>query len=163
MTPGKAFWMGALSKTLATVVTYPYIMAKVRLQAKYDSNPQNADEDAQSSEKSTTSSPSKKRPTKERYSGAIDVLRQVYSEKGCVGWYQVCTSLFEKKKKNAGIEFPHGFFLFAVKHSLSIGHASSDYEGCSIASSAVRNQRHSRRLHRAAAHLGLEPPKIAVV
>lgn len=88
MTPGKAFWMGALSKTLATVVTYPYIMAKVRLQAKYDSNTQNADEDAQSSEKSTTSSPSKKRPTKQRYSGAIDVLRQVYSEKGCVGWYQ---------------------------------------------------------------------------
>ncbi|KAI8443868.1 hypothetical protein BY996DRAFT_8559505 [Phakopsora pachyrhizi] len=30
MTAGKAFWIGALSKTLATIVTYPYIMAKIR-------------------------------------------------------------------------------------------------------------------------------------
>ncbi|WAQ84607.1 hypothetical protein PtA15_5A180 [Puccinia triticina] len=85
MTPGKAFWMGALSKTLATVVTYPYIMAKVRLQAKYDTP--TADGESQS-ENTPKSSPSKKRPSKERYSGAIDVLRQVYSEKGCSGWYQ---------------------------------------------------------------------------
>ncbi|KAA1119325.1 ADP/ATP carrier protein [Puccinia graminis f. sp. tritici] len=84
MTPGKAFWMGALSKTLATVITYPYIMAKVRLQAKYDTP--TSDDHSQASEKS---SPSKKLPPpKERYSGAIDVLRQVYAEKGCSGWYQ---------------------------------------------------------------------------
>ncbi|OCF45732.1 adenine nucleotide transporter [Kwoniella heveanensis CBS 569] len=31
---GEAFWLGVGSKTLATIVTYPYIFAKVRLQAK---------------------------------------------------------------------------------------------------------------------------------
>ncbi|KAH8920114.1 mitochondrial carrier [Atractiella rhizophila] len=36
MGSGKAFLVGAGSKALATIVTYPYIMAKVRLQAKYD-------------------------------------------------------------------------------------------------------------------------------
>jgi adenine nucleotide transporter 17 len=34
LTPGMNFLVGALSKTLATVVTYPYIMAKVRIQAR---------------------------------------------------------------------------------------------------------------------------------
>ncbi|WWD21645.1 hypothetical protein CI109_106131 [Kwoniella shandongensis] len=34
----EAFWVGVGSKTLATVVTYPYIFAKVRLQAKVPSN-----------------------------------------------------------------------------------------------------------------------------
>jgi len=86
MTPGKAFWMGALSKTLATVVTYPYIMAKVRLQAKYDTS-QNSDEESLA-DKPQPSETSKKRHSKERYNGAIDVLRQVYAEKGCLGWYQ---------------------------------------------------------------------------
>ncbi|KAI8452022.1 mitochondrial carrier domain-containing protein [Phakopsora pachyrhizi] len=43
MTAGKAFWIGALSKTLATIVTYPYIMAKVRLQAKYEVNDDEAE------------------------------------------------------------------------------------------------------------------------
>ncbi|KAJ2353202.1 hypothetical protein GGF43_003554 [Coemansia sp. RSA 2618] len=32
LSSAEAFWVGALAKTLATVVTYPYIMAKVRLQ-----------------------------------------------------------------------------------------------------------------------------------
>lgn len=82
MTPGKAFWMGALSKTLATVVTYPYIMAKVRLQAKYDTH--NSDGESQTKQNSN----SQRRPSKDRYSGAIDVLRQAYCEKGFSGWYQ---------------------------------------------------------------------------
>ncbi|KAJ9122944.1 hypothetical protein QFC24_003982 [Naganishia onofrii] len=34
LTPARSFVIGVLSKTLATVVTYPYIFAKVRLQAK---------------------------------------------------------------------------------------------------------------------------------
>lgn len=40
MTPAKSFIVGALSKSLATVVTFPYILAKIRLQARsaeYDS------------------------------------------------------------------------------------------------------------------------------
>ncbi|KAI7954539.1 hypothetical protein MJO28_004939 [Puccinia striiformis f. sp. tritici] len=92
MTPGKAFWMGAISKTLATVVTYPYIMAKVRLQAKY---PNQSEIDHDNHLKShagkpdhPASSASKRDHIKEKYSGAIDVLRQVYKEKGYSGWYQ---------------------------------------------------------------------------
>lgn len=59
MTPYKSFLVGALSKTLATVVTFPYILAKVRLQAK--------------------NTP---------YAGAIDVLSRIAKEKGIKGWYQ---------------------------------------------------------------------------
>jgi hypothetical protein len=91
MTPGKAFVMGALSKTMATVVTYPYIMAKTRLQAKYEVVP---DEGEDLSE--LTADPSTidakvlpiAQKKKERYAGAIDCLTQVYKEKGFVGWYK---------------------------------------------------------------------------
>ncbi|GHJ88843.1 hypothetical protein NliqN6_5245 [Naganishia liquefaciens] len=38
LTPGRSFAIGVLSKTLATVVTYPYIFAKVRLQARPTTN-----------------------------------------------------------------------------------------------------------------------------
>ncbi|KAG0228416.1 ADP/ATP carrier protein [Actinomortierella wolfii] len=66
MTPGLVFLVGALAKTLATVVTYPYIMAKVRLQWK----------------------PSKKdAETHKPYKGAIDVLKRVYAKEGFKGWY----------------------------------------------------------------------------
>lgn len=59
MTPGKSFLVGALSKTLATVVTFPYILSKIRLQARNT-----------------------------RYTGAIDCLSQIMREKGIAGWYQ---------------------------------------------------------------------------
>ncbi|EPQ28436.1 uncharacterized protein PFL1_04262 [Pseudozyma flocculosa PF-1] len=59
MTPGKSFLVGALSKTLATVVTFPYILSKIRLQAKNT-----------------------------RYTGAIDCLQKIMAEKGIKGWYQ---------------------------------------------------------------------------
>lgn len=59
MTPGKSFVIGALSKTLATVVTFPYILSKTRLQAK------NA-----------------------QHSSAIDVLAHIYQKEGFFGWYR---------------------------------------------------------------------------
>ncbi|KDN46810.1 mitochondrial carrier [Tilletiaria anomala UBC 951] len=59
MTPGKSFLIGALSKTLATVVTFPYILSKIRLQAR--------------------NTP---------YTGAIDVLTKIAKERGIAGWYQ---------------------------------------------------------------------------
>ncbi|KAG0022532.1 ADP/ATP carrier protein [Entomortierella chlamydospora] len=66
MTPGLVFLVGALAKTLATVVTYPYIMAKVRLQWK----------------------PSKKdAATHKPYKGAVDVLQRVFAKEGLKGWY----------------------------------------------------------------------------
>ena len=59
MTPGKSFVIGALSKSLATVVTFPYILSKTRLQ--------------------TMSTP---------HSTAFDVLSHIYKQKGPIGWYQ---------------------------------------------------------------------------
>lgn len=59
MTPWKSFLVGAVSKTLATVVTFPYILSKIRLQAKNT-----------------------------RYTGAFDVLTRIAKEKGISGWYQ---------------------------------------------------------------------------
>ncbi|PWN43014.1 mitochondrial carrier [Ceraceosorus guamensis] len=59
MTPGKSFLIGALSKTLATVVTFPYILSKIRLQAR--------------------NTP---------YTGALDCLAKIAKEKGITGWYQ---------------------------------------------------------------------------
>jgi len=103
MTPGKAFLIGAASKTLATVVTYPYIMAKVRLQAKYTpapgpilpittngSEPNLTSTPTYASVASSDPTPSSGavRKSDERYNGALDVLAKVYEQKGFQGWYQ---------------------------------------------------------------------------
>ncbi|ORZ38008.1 mitochondrial carrier domain-containing protein [Catenaria anguillulae PL171] len=68
LSSGEVFVIGAMAKTLATVVTYPYIMAKVRLQWK---------------------------PPKEhahnpelQFKSAMDVLRKVLKAEGLVGWYK---------------------------------------------------------------------------
>lgn len=67
MTPAKSFLVGAVSKTLATLVTFPYILAKVRLQAK--------------------DTP---------YTGAIDVLQKSFKREGIMGWYKGCQSQVTK-------------------------------------------------------------------
>ncbi|CCO36438.1 Peroxisomal adenine nucleotide transporter 1 [Rhizoctonia solani AG-1 IB] len=112
LTPGKAFLVGALSKTLATVVTYPYIMAKVRLQAGNtslsgleDSSSESESDisDIKGAEEggltasyaevtksghniTQISKPPKKasRPQK----SAIKLLAKVLREDGLLGWYQ---------------------------------------------------------------------------
>ncbi|KAJ2515844.1 hypothetical protein GGI11_003638 [Coemansia sp. RSA 2049] len=70
LSSGEAFWVGAIAKTLATVITYPYIMAKVRLQW---------------------------RPSKEElaasgddvvYKSSADVLKKVLRKEGISGWYR---------------------------------------------------------------------------
>ncbi|RCH94697.1 ADP/ATP carrier protein [Rhizopus azygosporus] len=67
LTPGINFLVGALAKTLATVITYPYIMAKVRLQWK----------------------PSKEKQDKiVPYKGSLDVLARVLKTDGFFGWYK---------------------------------------------------------------------------
>ncbi len=55
-------------------VTYPYIMAKVRVQAHGSTK--------EKSEKGTTTSAPK-------YKGAVDVLKKVHKSNGFIGWYQV--------------------------------------------------------------------------
>ncbi|CAE6514824.1 unnamed protein product [Rhizoctonia solani] len=111
LTPGKAFLVGALSKTLATVVTYPYIMAKVRLQAgsalgseSDDSSSESeselseirgAEEGLQASYAEVTKSgynvtqvPKSSRKTARLEKSAIKLLGKVLREDGVFGWYQ---------------------------------------------------------------------------
>ncbi|KDQ13549.1 hypothetical protein BOTBODRAFT_33558 [Botryobasidium botryosum FD-172 SS1] len=78
--PLQAFFMGALSKTMATVVTYPYIMAKVRIQARSDSGDEEILPHAQTAERG------ERKPA--RHDGAVDLLRKVYTREGLTGWYQ---------------------------------------------------------------------------
>lgn len=75
MSVGESFLVGVLSKTLATVVTYPYIFAKVRLQA--------GPEDHHAELEQGVEVKKQKRAT-----GAIELLTQVLSEQGFKGWYQ---------------------------------------------------------------------------
>ena len=53
------FLLGAISKTIATVVTYPLITVKTRMQAK----------------------------SSQQYNGVFDVLLRIFQEKGVLGYY----------------------------------------------------------------------------
>jgi solute carrier family 25 (peroxisomal adenine nucleotide transporter), member 17 len=64
-------------------------MAKTRLQAKYEDD--STDEEAAIGSEKAKLLPKQKR--KERYSGALDVLRQEYKQNGFAGWYQVSLQL----------------------------------------------------------------------
>lgn len=72
LSPWTSFLLGAFSKTLATVVTYPYIMAKVRIQARSEGEPQ----DSLSGTKS------------HKHAGALQILARVLKKEGFTGWYQ---------------------------------------------------------------------------
>lgn len=84
LTPGMNFLVGALSKTLATVVTYPYIMAKVRIQARGS--------DAQLAKEEGLLPPphhAHHHRIGSKHPGALELLGAVYKREGFVGWYQV--------------------------------------------------------------------------
>lgn len=86
---GEAFWIGCAAKTLATIVTYPYIFAKVRLQARADD-------------------PHEEPGTphhKFHHRGAIDILAHVYREEGIKGWYQGMSAQIFKAVLCQGILF----------------------------------------------------------
>ncbi|ODQ51419.1 mitochondrial carrier [Saitoella complicata NRRL Y-17804] len=70
LTPGQAFVVGAISKAIATIVTYPYIMAKVRLQAGAEAANPLVDGTLQEKE------------------NAITVLQKVLKRDGLKGWYR---------------------------------------------------------------------------
>ncbi|KAG6900825.1 hypothetical protein C0993_000144 [Termitomyces sp. T159_Od127] len=77
LSPLLSFAIGAVSKTLATVVTYPYIMAKVRIQAR------SADtEDGQDVK------PLEPHHAHSKHVGAIRILTRVLQKEGIAGWYQ---------------------------------------------------------------------------
>lgn len=83
LTPGMIFVLGSFSKTLATVVTYPYIMAKVRIQAR------TADTD-DAREHHTLPPPAHSRHHLDggKHPGALDILIRVFKKEGFTGWYQ---------------------------------------------------------------------------
>ncbi|RDB26427.1 Peroxisomal adenine nucleotide transporter 1 [Hypsizygus marmoreus] len=79
LSPWFTFVIGAFSKTLATVVTYPYIMAKIRIQAR------SADIEEGLAVKPLAAhhkDPSHPHP------GALHILARVLKKEGFVGWYQ---------------------------------------------------------------------------
>ncbi|RPD59530.1 adenine nucleotide transporter [Lentinus tigrinus ALCF2SS1-6] len=83
LSPWMAFTVGALSKALATVVTYPYIMAKVRIQAR--------SADAEDAEEEHLSLPKHNKPhhkSGHHHVGALTVLARVWRRNGFLGWYQ---------------------------------------------------------------------------
>jgi len=89
ISPWMAFALGAMSKTLATIVTYPYIMAKVRLQAR-STDPAVGLDDLKATAEGSLPVPANTTRSQRtpKYAGAIDVLQKVLGEKGLVGWYQ---------------------------------------------------------------------------
>jgi len=96
LSPGLSFLLGAFSKTLATVVslviselsraimqlrlqvTYPYIMAKVRIQARRGDEAEDLPSRARRHPKNTS---------------ALRILARVLKREGFPGWYQVSNFL----------------------------------------------------------------------
>ena len=133
LTPWQAFFIGALSKSLATIVchflwtsnqtsysyitcnqvTYPYIMAKVKIQAG------TADSSLPVPASSTR---------KPKQDGAVTLLTNILKTQGFLGWYKVCIiNCF--------------FSLYQILILRNIGYGSSDYKSSLISSAALRFKR----------------------
>ncbi|KAG9302844.1 hypothetical protein G9A89_009621 [Geosiphon pyriformis] len=147
LSPAISFWLGAFSKTLATIITYPYIMAKVRLQWR-PPKPVNIDRAKemveievhqpqlngnQISKKSNYDDISGGSGRKDnnvqvrRYSGAIDVLYKVLKNDGFFGWYTGMQAQITKAVLSQAILFyakeyttRYTFLLFALFTRLSL-------------------------------------------
>ncbi|KAJ3197198.1 ADP/ATP carrier protein [Irineochytrium annulatum] len=78
----ETFLLGAVTKAIATVVTYPYIMAKVRLQWKPPSGVE-----AAAKGKGREGEGGAEDAEMVRYRDTWDVLRKVWRTDGFVGWY----------------------------------------------------------------------------
>lgn len=72
LSPWHSFLLGAFSKTLATVVTYPYIMAKVRIQARSS----DGEEDLFRTKRHR------------QHASALQILARALKREGFRGWYQ---------------------------------------------------------------------------
>ncbi|KAI0300808.1 mitochondrial carrier domain-containing protein, partial [Russula brevipes] len=83
--PGLSFALGAASKSLATVVTYPYIMAKVRIQTRKKDAEGSEGEDGTLPQPATNGSARKRRQGE----GAVDILARVLRTEGFLSWYKV--------------------------------------------------------------------------
>jgi len=76
LTSGEVFVIGAFAKTVATIVTYPLIMAKIKLQWKPAKKENETEEERKDRELKT-------------YNGIADVLKKSYQANGIPGLYQV--------------------------------------------------------------------------
>ncbi|KAJ2962440.1 hypothetical protein NQZ79_g2365 [Umbelopsis isabellina] len=109
LTPLLAFYVGALSKTLATVVTYPYIMAKVRLQWK---------------------APKEMKGKIQAYTGSFDVLSRVLKTEGFFGWYKGMSTQISKAVLSQALLFMmkdiftrYTIMVFALVRALKVKQA----------------------------------------
>ncbi|KAI0052250.1 adenine nucleotide transporter [Auriscalpium vulgare] len=98
LTPLLSFALGALSKTLATVVTYPYIMAKVRIQTR-------SADDEEAKEEHRRAVHHGFHHKKDHHPGALDILRRVWKHQGFLGWYQGMGAQVLKAVLSQGVLF----------------------------------------------------------
>jgi hypothetical protein len=96
--PGLSFALGATSKSLATVVTYPYIMAKVRIQTRQ----KGAEEEEENGALPAPAIGSARRPRDE---GAVDILARVLRTEGFSGWYKGMGAQILKAVLSQGVLF----------------------------------------------------------
>jgi len=75
LSSGEVFIIGAFAKTVATVVTYPLIMAKIKLQWKPAKKENETEEERKEREQKT-------------YTGIADVIKKSYKANGIPGLYQ---------------------------------------------------------------------------
>ncbi|KAH9953900.1 mitochondrial carrier domain-containing protein [Russula dissimulans] len=94
--PGLSFVLGATSKSLATVVTYPYIMAKVRIQTR---------KNVEGSEDDTPPQPAHGSAGRRETEGAVDILARVLRTEGFLGWYKGMGAQILKAVLSQGVLF----------------------------------------------------------
>ena len=114
LSPGQSFCVGAISKTIATIVTYPYIMAKVRMQHKYQPPREpisTLDDENQKIIKTSD--------------GAIQILNKIYKKNGVLGLYKGINQQITKAVLTQAILFyfkevftRYTIILFAVMYRL---------------------------------------------
>jgi len=95
--PGLSFALGATSKSLATVVTYPYIMAKVRIQTRKKGGEENED--------GTLPEPVNTGKRHRKNEGAVDILARVLRKEGFLGWYKGMGAQILKAVLSQGVLF----------------------------------------------------------
>jgi len=94
--PGLSFALGASSKSLATVVTYPYIMAKVRIQTRKNVEEREGD---------TLPQPVHGSAGRRQNEGAVEILARVLRTEGFLGWYKGMGAQILKAVLSQGVLF----------------------------------------------------------
>ncbi|KAI9346730.1 mitochondrial carrier domain-containing protein [Zopfochytrium polystomum] len=116
MSVAEVFWLGAATKACATVVTYPYIMAKVRMQMnavarRSKSGGDSATVEIEDDIPITEADDGRQR----KYTGPVDVLIKVSRSEGVPGWYRGMDAQLLKAVLCQGILFvTKDFFAWIV-------------------------------------------------